>query len=56
MAGKYYVVDQLEGAWAVLETPERGRLEVARNELPEDAEEGSLLVRRGSVRVATLGG
>lgn len=42
---RYFVVDQLEGEIAVLETPERGRLEVPRDELPEDAEEGSLLVR-----------
>lgn len=42
---RYFVVDQLEGEWAVLETPERERLEVARDALPEDAKEGSLLVR-----------
>lgn len=45
MKDKYYVVDQLEGEWAVLETPERERLEVPRSQLPDDAREGSLLLR-----------
>ena len=45
MKGEHYVVDQLEGDLAVLETPERGRLELPRGELPDDAEEGSMLVR-----------
>lgn len=45
MANEHYLVDQLEGEIAVLETPERGRLEVPRDELPDDAQEGSLLVR-----------
>ena len=45
MNTKHYVVDQLEGEIAVLETPERERLELPRGELPEDAEEGSMLVR-----------
>lgn len=45
MEGKYYVVDQLEGEWAVLETPERERLEMPRSQLPNDAEEGSMLVQ-----------
>ncbi len=46
MEGEHYIVDQLEGAVAVLETPERERLELPRDDLPEDAEEGSMLVRR----------
>ncbi len=45
MNTKHYVVDQLEGDIAVLETPERERLELARNDLPDDAKEGSMLVR-----------
>ena len=45
MDTKYYIVDQLEGEIAVLETPERERLEVPRDDLPDDAEEGSLLLR-----------
>ena len=45
MESEYYVVDQLEGEIAVLETPDRERLELPRNELPDDAEEGSMLVR-----------
>ena len=45
MESEHYVVDQLEGDIAVLETPERGRLEVPRDDLPEDAKEGSMLVR-----------
>ncbi len=45
MEGEYYVVDQLEGDIAVLEMPDRERLEIARDDLPEDAEEGSMLVR-----------
>ncbi len=45
MNTKHYVVDQLEGDIAVLETPERERLELPRGELPDDAEEGSMLIR-----------
>lgn len=45
MNTKHYVVDQLEGDIAVLETPERERLELPRDDLPDDAEEGSMLVR-----------
>ncbi len=41
----HYVVDQIEGDIAVLETPHRERLELPRDELPDDAEEGSMLVR-----------
>lgn len=42
---RHFVVDQLEGEIAVLETPEQVRLEVSRNDLPDDVEEGSMLVR-----------
>lgn len=42
---RYFIVDQLEGDWAVLETPDRERLELSHDELPDDAEEGSMLVR-----------
>lgn len=45
MENEHYVVDQLEGDIAVLETPHRERLELPRGDLPEDAEEGSMLVR-----------
>ena len=45
MESEHYVVDQLEGEIAVLETPNKERLELARDELPDDAEEGSMLVR-----------
>ncbi len=45
MEDKYYVVDQLEGDIAVLETPDKERLELPWGDLPEDAEEGSMLVR-----------
>ncbi len=45
MESEHYVVDQLEGEIAVLESPERERLELPRGELPDDAEEGSMLVR-----------
>ncbi len=46
MESEHYVVDQLEGDIAVLETPAKERLELPRDDLPEDAEEGSMLVRR----------
>ncbi len=45
MNREHYVVDHIEGDIAVLETPERERLELSRGDLPEDAEEGSMLVR-----------
>ncbi len=45
MESEHYVVDQLEGDIAVLETPERELVEVPRVDLPDDAEEGSMLVR-----------
>ncbi len=45
MENEHYVVDQLEGDIAVLEMPDRERLEIARDNLPDDAEEGSMLFR-----------
>lgn len=45
----YYIVDRIEGAFAVCETPERKMIDIALSALPENIKVGDFITQKGQI-------